>query len=82
LQERFTNQKASATARGRGLAGVTARSADGVAWWCTTEKFDGGSGGFEEVMVLSIDQVREHGRVKRMRNGAFTESTDSLQGQD
>jgi len=85
LRERFTDEEASATARGRGLAGVTMGHADDrVVWWCTIEEFCRGSGGFnpcfgetEEVRVVTISQVRGCGSVERMKNGADIESADS-----
>jgi len=77
------DKKARATTRGRGITGVTMRHADErVVWWCTIEKFGRGSDGFTlgfgatEVRVVTINQVRECGRVKRMKNGADVESTD------
>ena len=85
------DKKARAAATGRGITGVTMRHADErVFWWCTTEKFGLGSGGFNlgfgatEVRVVTINQVRECGRVKRTKNGADVESTDGevCRGQD
>ena len=55
-----------------------------VVWWCTTEKYGGGSGVFnpgfsetKEVRVVSTDQIRQCGRMERMKNGADIESTGS-----
>jgi len=66
------DEKATAAARGRGITGVTMRHADErVVWWCTIEKFGRGSGRFNlgfgatEVRFVTINQVRERGRVER-----------------
>jgi len=57
LRERSTDQKAGAAARGRGLAGVIASSAECVVWWSTVEKFAGGNDGFNPVFS-ETEEVR------------------------
>ena len=81
----FTDEEAGATASGRVIARVITRDAcEGAVCRGAVCKFSRGSGGLypsfseaEKVRLMRIDQIREGGRMKRMKNGADVESADS-----